>query len=181
MTNYYLDIETTGVWATDKIITIQYQKLDTETSRPVGGLRILEEWVLGEKRMLEIFMRETGVLFNSFQFVPVGYNLSFEQDFLKRRSKFHGLQQIEILNKPHLDLHPFGVVMNSGHFKGSGLDKITGKKHNGSVIPHWYETKQYDNILNYITNEADEFLKFSERLHQIMPELKEKFLNIQHA
>ncbi|KKK91948.1 hypothetical protein LCGC14_2707790, partial [marine sediment metagenome] len=37
MVNYYLDIETTGLDPkTNKIITIQYQRLDSQTGEAVG-------------------------------------------------------------------------------------------------------------------------------------------------
>jgi len=55
--------------------------------------------------------------------------------------------------------------MNYGEFKGSGLDKITGKSQSGKIIPQWYESKEFDKIENYIIQEADEFIKFGIRLY----------------
>ena len=44
--NYYLDIETTGKDPMqDKIITIQYQKLDRYTAKPADSLKILNDFI----------------------------------------------------------------------------------------------------------------------------------------
>lgn len=50
--------------------------------------------------------------------------------------------------------------MNCGEFKGSGLDKITGKPHDGSIISKWYQESKWSEIENYIKVEAEEFIKF---------------------
>ena len=71
--NYYLDIETTGKDPMqDKIITIQYQKLDRYTANPVDSLKILKEWESDEKAILTKFI----LLFldgNSFFILIVGF------------------------------------------------------------------------------------------------------------
>ncbi|HIG51860.1 TPA: hypothetical protein EYQ19_00290 [Candidatus Pacearchaeota archaeon] len=65
--------------------------------------------------------------------------------------------------------------MNKGEFKGCGLDKMTGKKSDGSKIPQFYENKQYAEIISYIENETEEFLKFNMWLYKEMPKFYEKF------
>jgi hypothetical protein len=65
--------------------------------------------------------------------------------------------------------------MNKGEFKNSGLDKLTGKKHSGSPLIEWYNTKNYQSIENYIQNETDEFVKWYEWLHKEMPGLRNKW------
>ena len=72
----------------------------------------------------------------------------------------HDLPKIDILSRPHVDLHDIGIMMNGGEFKGSGLADITKKKHRGSVIGEWYRAYQYDKIEDYIHNETDEFVGF---------------------
>ena len=67
--------------------------------------------------------------------------------------------------------------MNNGEFRGSGLDKMTGKKHNGSPIPGWYEEEQYEKIEDYVIQETQEFCKFYQWLHKELPELHLRFLN----
>ncbi len=155
MASYYLDIETTGLDPNkDKIITIQYQELDRNTGEAFGELIILKEWESSEKEIIKQFVIGSRILDPyAFSFVPVGYNLTFEHNFLKRRAQIHELIEIDILKHPFIDLRAIGVLMNFGEFKGSGLDKITGKKSSGMSIPNWYTLGEYQNILEYIKNE----------------------------
>ena len=177
MPSYYLDIETTGLDPNkDKIITIQYQQLDISTGKPIGELKIITEWKSSEKEIIRQFVIDSKILDPyPFSFVPVGYNLTFEHNFLKRRAKIHELVEIDILNQPFIDLRAIGVLMNFGQFKGSGLDKITGKKSSGMQIPEWYKNGEYDKIVDYIKNETEEFLKFNAWLYREMPKLHQIF------
>ncbi|HLC37158.1 MAG TPA: hypothetical protein VJJ53_00015, partial [Candidatus Nanoarchaeia archaeon] len=53
---YYLDLETQGLNPeTDKIVTLQYQQLNSEGD-PVGNLVILKEWELGEEELIKRFL-----------------------------------------------------------------------------------------------------------------------------
>ena len=175
--NFYLDIETSGLDATkDKIITIQFVELERNTGKQIGELKILKEWELGEKEVLRQFIIQSSITNSyAFSFVSVGYNLGFEHNFLLERCKVHDLDQIDILHKPFLDLRSVGILMNKGEFKGSGLDKITGKPQNGSMIPQWYTEKKYSEIENYIKIEALEFINFHSWLYGELPSLLEKF------
>lgn len=176
MAQYYFDIETTGLNPKiDKIITIQLQEINRSTGEKIGNLIILKEWESSEKEILEEFISGSGILGYSFNFVPVGYNLGFEHNFLIERSSVHGLPKIDIMNNPFIDLRAIGILMNDGEFKGSGLDKITGKKSNGSQLPTWYENKEFDKIIDYIKSEAEEFCKFNIWLRKKMPELLKEF------
>ena len=177
MTSYYFDIETTGLDPKEnKIITIQYQQLEMFSGRPISDLIILKEWESSEKEILEKFINDTQICGgNDFAFVPTGFNLGFEHNFLKVRTTINGLPEIDILNKPFIDLKAIGVLMNGGQFKGSGLDKLTGKEENGSKIPIYYENKEYEKIVRYIEQETKEFLKFSSWLYEKMPKLLKEF------
>ena len=177
MGNYYFDIETTGLYPEkDKIITIQYQELDRSTGEATGELIILKEWELTERKMLEKFIEDTKIDSNyAFDFVPTGYNLSFEHNFLKERTALHSLNPLDILNKPFIDLRAFGIIMNKGEFKGSGLDKITGKEMSGKQVPVWYANKDFDRIIKYIENETKYFIEFNVWLYKEMPSCLEKF------
>lgn len=169
--NYYLDIETTGLDpAKEKIITIQFVELDRNTAAKKGELRILKEWESSEKEILLKFISESKIADPyPFTFVPVGYNLGFEHKFFLERCKANGFPPIDILNKPFIDLRPFGIVMNRGEFQGSGLDKITGKPSDGRVVPQWYREQKWDAIENYVKIEAEEFLKFCSWLYKELP------------
>ena len=182
MGSYYLDIETTGLDPkTDKIITIQYAGIQRGTGRQSSPLTILKEWELGEQEMLETFIQDTGITSTEpFDFVPIGYNLKFEHKFLSGRTSYHNIDKINLISRPFLDLHPVGILMNNGEFRGSGLDNMTGKKQNGSHIIPWYESRQYDLIIDYIHDEAREFIKWLRWLYGKMPDVREQWIHTIH-
>ena len=43
--------------------------------------------------------------------------------------------------------------MNRGEFRGSGMDKITNKPHDGKIVVDWYNEGNYKNIEDYILND----------------------------
>ena len=180
MGNFYLDNEKKGLDPLkDKILTIQYQELERNTGKDKGELIILKEWESSEKEIIQKFIEDTSILDDYvFSFVPVGYNLNFEHNFLKQRSAVHNLQPIDILNNPFIDLRAIGILMNGGEFKGSGLDKLTGKEGTGKNIPLWYNNSEYDLILKYIEIETREFIKFNAWLYKKLPELLGEFKGI---
>ena len=177
MGNFYLDIETTGLNPdVDEILTIQYQELSRYSGEAIGDLVILKAWDSSEKGIIERFLAETSFLdAYDFSFISVGYNLVFEHNFLKRRAEIHGLPEIDILNKPFIDLHTVGILMNGGEFKGSGLNNITGKDRDGMIVPIWFDAGYYDKIVEYIKMETREFIKFNVWLYKRMPELFREF------
>ncbi|MBT7102241.1 hypothetical protein HN935_01895 [archaeon] len=178
MGNYYLDIETTGLDPdVDEILTIQYQELERYTGEAIGPLVILKAWESSEKEIIERFLRDSNFSdAYAFSFISVGYNLVFEHNFLKARSAKYGLPEIDILNKPFIDLHTIGIMMNRGEFKGSGLDKITGKDRDGMMVPVWNKVGDYDKIVEYIEMETREFVKFNVWLYKRMPELLKEWM-----
>ena len=169
--NYYLDIETTGLDELhDKIITIQYMELERNTAKPVGPLKILKEWESDEKTILTKFISDF-VPGNQWAFIPIGFNLQFEHKFLWQRCISNGLQPVDILNGPFLDLKTVAVLMNKGEFKGASLNKMTSKPHSGAIVVQWYGEKKYAEIENYIKKEADAYSNFCTWLHVEMPKL----------
>ena len=177
MGNYYLDIETTGLDEVEnKITTIQYVELERGTGKQLGELTILKEWELGEEGMLRKFIEDSPISNKyDFGFVPVGYNLGFEHKFLLEKSSKYNLFPISVRSRPYIDLHSIGILMNKGEFRGSGLDKLTGKTHSGHPVVHWYDVKKYDEIIDYIKNETTEFVKWYMWLHKEMPELRTRW------
>lgn len=177
MGNFYFDIETTGLDPkTCKIITIQFQELNRSTGEAAGELTILKEWESSEREILAEFIRKSGIEDPyPFTFIPTGYNLGFEHNFLKERTALHSLNPVDILNKPFIDLRAFGIIMNKGEFKGSGLDKISGKKSDGKEVPNWYNRKEYDKIVEYIKDETASFIHLNAWLYKTMPEFLERY------
>jgi hypothetical protein len=181
MASFYLDIETTGTDEVEhKIITIQWQELERGTGKPIGKLHILKEWEfkLGESEMIQKFIDDS-LIVNSydFDFISVGFNLGFEHKFLISKTAKYDLFPISVLTRPFIDLHSTFILMNKGEFLGSGLDKMSGKKHNGSPIPGWYKEKKYDLIEDYIINETQEFYKIYQYSLKKMPEFHAQYLN----
>lgn len=175
---HYLDIETTGLDPSrSKLVTIQYGRMDENTGRPMESLRILREWELGEEGMLRKFQLDTQICSGFvWDFVPIGYNLNFEHRFLGYRSRHYKLPDIRVVqDRPHIDLHHVGILINGGRFKGSGLDDITDKPRDGSFIPFWYEKGMYGKIDEYVRTEFRSFARFASFLFRRMPELGGEF------
>lgn len=176
MGEYYLDIETTGINEVDsKIITIQYAPI-THDTREMGDVTILKEWELGEKGILDKFVKDTPITERVFDFVPIGYNLLFENKFFLSKFNKYNIPQIDILLRPHIDLKSLGVMMNKGEFRNSGLDKLTRKPSSGTQIPDWYKQKVYDEIENYINMEAKEFGRWFKWLSERLPQLQQEWI-----
>ena len=176
--NCYLDIETTGLDPLQsKIITIQYVELERNTAKPVGPLNILKEWESDEKTILKKFISDSGVANKyPFAFIPVGFNLPFEHKFFWQRCISNGLKPISILGRPFLDLITVGVLLNGGKFKGAGLDNLTNKPNDGSVIPVYYRKKNYGEIEKYIKIETESFCEWLAKLYVKLPKLRDELL-----
>jgi len=178
---HYLDIETTGTDPYDHdIITIQYARMNDATGRTATGnpdrdLKILKVWECrSEERLLRQFIAESGIVLNEWNFVPLGYNLGFEHKFLAGKAKQYGLKPINVAwQRPHIDLHHVGIIMNRGQFKGSGLDQITSKPHDGSVIPRWYYAREYDKIIDYVRSEFRSFVEFTSLLYENLGQMRD--------
>ncbi|WP_456417477.1 ribonuclease H-like domain-containing protein [Methanocaldococcus sp.] len=174
MAEYYFDIETYSPNdkpnpETDKIITIQYQRINLRSGKPKGKLKILKEWESSERdivfKFYEKFFSEDKSIWD---FIPVGFNLNFEWEFLMTKfNKYLGvkLTSREIYyNRPYIDLKPIVVLLNNGKFRGASLNRFTKKKYNGGFIKEWYENKQYDKIEEYIKNETESYIEFLQKI-----------------
>ena len=176
--NCYLDIETTGLDPLQsKIITIQYMELERNTAKPIGPLKILKEWESDEKTILKKFISDSGVAdAYPFAFIPIGFNLPFEHNFIWQRCMSNALQPVDILDRPFLDLKTIGVIMNKGEFKGAGLDKLTNKPQSGKEIPRLYYEKNYGEIESYIKKETESFCEWLAKLYVKLPKLRDELL-----
>ena len=176
--NYYLDIETTGLDPLHaKIITIQYMELERNTAKPISPVKILKEWESDEKTILKKFISDSGIADGyKFSFIPIGFNLQFEHSFFWQRCISNGLKPISILGRPFLDLITVGVLLNGGKFKGAGLDNLTNKPNDGSVIPVYYREKNYGEIEKYIKIETESFCEWLAKLYVKLPKLRDELL-----
>lgn len=173
MSEYYFDIETTGLEPSKgKIITIQRQEL-SQFGQPVGDLQILKEWDDSEEKILKVFRSRLPEY--PFDFIMVGNNLLFDLMFLSRRAERHkmkGLSLEDFRKRPFLDLKPILVMLQGGQFKGynrlPGLELKRGPKPD---IPQMYEEKRYGEIVSYIQGEAKAFLDVYGILKKDMKEL----------
>ena len=180
MTEYYLDIEThtTGqnpVPEQDKIITIQFQRIDLSTGIPSGELTILKEWESSEEQIVTEFYNRFFRGARVWDFIPVGHNLNFEWEFLMVKfEKYLGKKFTSrdfYYNRPCLDLKPILVLLNKGNFKGARLDAFTNKPVDGSVIKTYYENKQFPEIEQYIRIETEAFLEFLQKINSNVQKL----------
>jgi hypothetical protein len=171
---YYFDTETTGVdFDKDEIITIQYQRLDGYTGKPLGNLNILKSWESSEEDILKQFL--PNLTCRPFDFIFVGKNLLFDFNMLNERLKHYNLGQIDLRSlsaRVHLDIKPILVLMNGGNFKG--YDKVIPKTNptTNEVGPQLYRERKYGEIISYIEDEAKDFLKAYQVLKRELEPLK---------
>ena len=183
MTEYYLDFETQGTNPENhKIITIQFQRVDTKTGRASGNLEILKEWELSESEMLERFLSR----FHSehqWGFVPIGFNLRFELLFLRHRAKSVMDRDLNLdwlyYEQPWLDIKPVLIMINSGQFSTT-LDCFVKKSMDHSKVPIWYEKSMYDKIIDYIKDETKRFLHAYQFLKLKLPVLGNEYIPLSH-
>lgn len=177
MGNFYLNIETTGINPCEnKILTIQFQELDRNTGEPIGELKIFKEWGSSEKEIISQFLSQTKITDSyAFTFIPVGYNLAFVLNFLKQRTALYEISFPDMLDKPLIDLRAIGVLMNSGEFRGSGLDNLLGREKKAHSLPVWYNNSEFEKILEYIKEQTTDFLKFATWAYKKFPALLDEF------
>jgi len=177
MGEYYFDIETYSPEKKpnpekDKIITIQFQRIDLKTGNPLDSLIILKEWEpeSSEKEIVTKFYNKffkDGM--SEWDFVPVGENLNFEFEFLiSKFEKYLGkkLTSRDLhYERPHLDLKHIAVLLK-GDFRGASLKNFANKPDHNKDVPIWYKNKEFDKIERYIKDEADAFLEFLQKIRR---------------
>jgi hypothetical protein len=169
MPAYYLSIEgiKTGEKsdpATDRLVTLQYQKIDLTTGETLDVLIILREWESSEKEIVTTF-------YNQFfrpgtpvtQFIPVGLNLDYTYEMLVALFRKYGLAPLTsyelYYQRPRFDLRPIIILLNNGRFAGSSLDAFSLKKGEDRHMEKWYDKKEFGRIEHYVREEATRFLK----------------------
>jgi hypothetical protein len=155
--------------AVDKLITIQYQKIDLTTGEPLGELTILKEWESSEQAIITTF-------YNQFfkpempvtHFIPVGMSLDYEYEQIITKCKKYNLPAITshqlYFQRPRFDLRPIVVLLNDGRFAGARLDLFSSKKYDGSHMKKWYETRDFKKIEHFIREETEAVLKLLQYL-----------------
>ncbi|MFH1199842.1 MAG: hypothetical protein V1708_02125 [Candidatus Micrarchaeota archaeon] len=160
----------------DRIITIQFQELHRNTGVPIGRLEILKEWEYSEKQILDEFIRVSKAFDPyPFTFTPVGYDLNFVHNFLLERCRRNGIPPIHLLKKPFIDLRAFGIIINRGEFKYSGIDRITKKPVDEDAMRKWHSKREYNQVVKYVEREADALTDFCAWLYKELPDFLRRY------
>lgn len=113
-----------------------------------------------------------------WDFVFVGMNLMFDFHFLNERAKVYGLRGLDLsycYDHPFLDLKHVLVFINNGRFTGYS-QVLKGRKCLDRIdVPKRYMERRFQEILDYIKNEAELFGKALVILRREMPSLQEYF------
>ena len=165
---------------TDKIITIQFQRLGFDFE-PKGDLTILKEWKSSEEEILRKFKEiavDNWVKGNPWKwgFVPVGDNLLFDLSFILERMGKHGFGNYGswfLARIPKKNFATVAVLVNDGQFKGCGeLFADSDYPIKNTDIPRLYKEGEYDTIVEYIEHEAEYTLQQFQRLAKGISKLK---------
>ncbi len=155
--------------AVDKLITIQYQKIDLTTGEPLGELTILREWESSEQAIITTFYNEffkTGIPVTHF--IPVGMSLDYEYEMIIAKCRQYNLPALTshqlYFQRPRFDLRSIVVLLNDGRFAGARLDLFSSKKYDGSHMRKWYENKDFKKIEHFIREETEAVLKLLQYL-----------------
>jgi len=179
MVDYYFDMETTGFnFDADEIITIQWQKLNEFTGEPIDKLNMLKRWEYQDEKNAEIEMLKTimpNLKCNPWNFIFIGKNLLFDFCFLNERMRRYELGEIDlrwVYYRSVLDIKPILVLMNSGSF--TGYDKMLPKTNplTNDKIPQLYKKGEYAEIIRYIEDETEDFLKAYQIFKKEMPSFR---------
>jgi hypothetical protein len=169
MPAYYFSIEgvKTGEKtdpATDKLVTLLYQKIDLTTGETLDVMVIHRVWESSEKEIVTTF-------YNQFfrpgtpvtQFIPVGLNLDYTYEMLVALFRRYGLAQLTsyelYYQRPRFDLRPIVILLNNGRFAGASLDAFSLKKGEDRHMEKWCDKKEFGRVEHYVREEATRFLK----------------------
>lgn len=183
MPEYYFDIETVPLeqYRNDdrasfdplkaKVISIQYQQLDSRTGQPLTELKVLKEWESSssEKSIIMKF-KPLYVDGDNWAFIPVGNNLLFENRFMKHKLKqYCNIDGLKLGQRPMIELKHLLVIANNGSFKG--YDRLLGKSGLAGNMTQWYFDKNWPMIEQYVKQEASDFVKAYSILKRELPRI----------
>ena len=110
-----------------------------------------------------------------WDFIIIGKNLMFEFCFLSEKMEQYDLGRFNFRSareRAFIDLKPLLVMINNGRFKG--YDKLIPKTNpmRNEEISQFYKQGKYDSIVQYIQDEAEDFIKAYQILKREMPKLR---------
>ena len=110
----------------------------------------------------------------TFDFIFVGKNLLFDFSLLNQRMKHYNLGEIDLRclhERVSLDIKPILVMMNNGNF--TGYDKVLPKTNplTNDQIPQLFREGEYPEIVQYVKDETNDFIKAYRTLKKEMPRL----------
>ena len=172
MAFYYFDLETTGLDPkNNKIISIQFMKLDDATGKKVDSLNVLKEWIADESTIITDFSKFILEKSSNPMFALVCYNFEFKMTFLNERCKKLELSPIELFTYTILDLRTIAVLMNKGNFKGTALTSMVEAPKGGKLVPILYNVKNFEELEKYIISKSDACLTFLSWAYATLPKL----------
>jgi hypothetical protein len=112
--------------------------------------------------------------------VPIGMSLVFDLFSLYYRWKRIGIKvslKTLFFDHPFLDIKPILVILNKGSFKGANLGnfiEFPQKEEFRAKIGEWHKNKNYTEIEEYISKEADGFIELYQKIKRKLPDLLEE-------
>lgn len=148
-------------------ITIHFQKVDIITGFPKGPFTILKKWENPD--LLELFAQRLRSS-RQFKLVLIGVNpKEFDLPILKNAFKRAKIKIDYPFDNPFaLDLRTIRILQNKGRFDKDWL-VMGSDNHLGDKIKIWYETEQYQKIVDYVEEEQRQFLSWFQEILKYLP------------
>jgi hypothetical protein len=138
----------------------------------------LKSWESSEKDILKNFF--PNLTCYPWDFIFAGKNMGFDFAMLGQRLKHHNIGEFNLCclqERVTLDIKPVLVLLNSGRFKGyQNLIPKTNPTENKD-IPELYKNGKFDEIIQYIVDEAKDFTDAFQHLKKEMSNLKEQLIS----
>ena len=161
----------------DEIVVIAYQQIDSRTGEKKGRLSMLKSWESSELEVLRS-CHELMAFGRKWDFVPIGFNLSFDFASLLLRWRKMGIQvnaRMLFSERPYIDMQHVLLLCNSGSFSGCTLERFAGKKHSGKKVSEWLNENDYRAVEAYVEDEAERFIELYRFLVSRLPGVWSEF------